>query len=455
MAEGSPAPGGRLLFNVNLLFLTQIATYALRFLLSVIIARGLGPGGRGDYALFILSTSLLASVGTMGVGLGSMYHIGKGRYGVRVLLGNSQFLVLVVGSLASLVILVLGLTIDPSAFVPLSSFWLYVLALPAMLEFLLLTALLVGQGRFVGLNVAALSQALMGLVGAAVLYALDDLTLFSLLTVWGASYLAASIIALAFLGYHNWSLRAALRPDVGALREQVGTGLPGQAGNVLQFLNYRLDQFVVRGLGTRSDVGRYAVAVGLSETVWWIANAVSMALLPRLTRMESDKGAEVAATACRNTLVLAAAAAGGLGAVAPLAVPILFGDAFSSAVRAVFWLIPGIIFLSGAKVLSSYIFSQGKMALNSVIALTTFAATLLFDFLLIPPFGIAGAAAASSIAYTLTFVLGLVFYQRLSGRSFLTCLLPRTSDLKLYMDLAKRARHWVSPGALAGGRSQG
>jgi O-antigen/teichoic acid export membrane protein len=218
----------------------------------------------------------------------------------------------------------------------------------------------------------------------------------------------------------------------------------------LQFLNYRLDQFVVAGLGTRSDVGIYAVAVGLSETVWWIANAVALALLPRLTRMDADKGAEVTSVACRNTLALAAVAAAGVGGVSLVAVRMLFGDAFSPATWAILWLMPGIVALSGAKVLTSYIFSQGKMAVNSLIALVALGGTLLFDVFLIPRFGINGAAAASSLAYVMTLILALYFYQRLSRNSFLNCLLLRSSDLRLYSDLARRARRRMAAGAIAG-----
>jgi Na+-driven multidrug efflux pump len=78
-----------------------------------------------------------------------------------------------------------------------------------------------------------------------------------------------------------------------------------------------------------------------------------------------------------------------------------------------------------------------------------------FDVLLIPPFGINGAAAASSIAYSMSLALALFYYQRLSGNSFLNCLLPRPSDLDLYFDLLKRARARMSAGVLAGSGRRG
>jgi O-antigen/teichoic acid export membrane protein len=206
VAGDVPAPSGRFLFSVNLLFLSQIANYSLRFLLGIVLARGLGPELRGDFALFVLSASLAASVGTLGAGLGSIYHIGKSRYNVRVLLGNSQFLMLLASVLALLVTVGIGLTLDTDAFVGGSSFWLYILAFPAVLEFMLLTAILVGQGRFVGLNTAMVSQTAIVLGGTGILYLIDELTLFRVLTIWGGSYVAGAVIAVAFLGFENGSL---------------------------------------------------------------------------------------------------------------------------------------------------------------------------------------------------------------------------------------------------------
>ena len=453
--EGSSAPGGRLLFNVNLLFLTQVASYGLRFVAGVILARGLGPAGRGDFALFVLSTSVAASVATMGVGLGSMYHVGKDRYSVRILLGNSQFVVLVAAAVGLLVTIAVGLAVDTSAFVAGDTFWLYVVALPAVLEYMLLAPLLVGQSRFAGLNLATLTQVGLVALGALALYLADQFTLLAMISIWCGSYVAASLVAVASLGFENWSLRASIKPNTAALRHQIGTGLPGQAGNVVQFFNYRLDQFVLRGLSSRANVGIYAVAVGMSETVWWIANSVAMALLPRLTRMDTERGAEVTSVACRNTLLVAVVAAGGLAAISPLAVRLLFGDAFSDATSAIFLLMPGTVAMSGAKIILSYMFSQGRMVASSLIALTALGGTVLLDLALIPRFGIAGAAAASSIAYSISFALTLAYYQRMTGNSFLSCLLIRVADVKLYLDLARRARDRMSGRAFAERGSSG
>jgi peptidoglycan biosynthesis protein MviN/MurJ (putative lipid II flippase) len=117
-------------------------------------------------------------------------------------------------------------------------------------------------------------------------------------------------------------------------------------------------------------------------------------------------------------------------------------------VTAVYWLLPGTVALAGTKIVASYIFSQGKPLINSYMTLVTLAATVLFDLALIPPFGVAGAAAASSIAYSLSLVLSLVVYSRMSGRSVWEAVLVQGSDLRMYLDAARtlRARYDFSGG---------
>jgi O-antigen/teichoic acid export membrane protein len=440
----------RFFTNVNLIFFAQVVNRLLAFLISIIIARELGPEARGDYALFVLSTTFMASLSTLGIGLGTIYFVGRGKHDVSVLLANSHFLVLVMGAVAAAILVGFGLTLEPQAFVEGRSFWLYALAFPVVLEFLLVTAILVGSERFLPLNLSVVSQTVILMVGATVLWTGGWMSIFSMLSVWVLSYAAAATLAVGFIGFEKLKAASALQPELSVLREQVRFGLPGQAGNTLQRLNYRLDLYLVRAFRSRADVGFYAVSAGLAEAVWWIANAVSMALLPRLTRIDAERAGEVTPIACRNTLLASLVAAAGLAASAPLAVNLLFGKEFGPAVQPILWLLPGIVALSGTKVLGSYFFSQERLTIVSIVALISLAVTVAFDFLLIPRFGISGAAAASSIAYTVSLAVSLYYYRRISGNDVRDCLIPRTADLELYKNLAKRLRRLKAPASAMG-----
>jgi peptidoglycan biosynthesis protein MviN/MurJ (putative lipid II flippase) len=99
-------------------------------------------------------------------------------------------------------------------------------------------------------------------------------------------------------------------------------------------------------------------------------------------------------------------------------------------------------------VLGSYFFSQARLGVTSIIAITSLVATVAFDLLLIPSFGINGAAAASSIAYGTSFVMALFYYGRISGNDPWACVLPRTADISLYVGLLKRLRQGAGTGPI-------
>ncbi len=116
-----------------------------------------------------------------------------------------------------------------------------------------------------------------------------------------------------------------LRPNLGALKDQVRYGTQGQIANLAQLFNYRLDQFLVAAFISRAAVGHYTVAVGLGESVWWISSAVAMVLLPRLTQMDSERAREMTPLISRDILFVSIAAAAALMAVSPILIRVLFG----------------------------------------------------------------------------------------------------------------------------------
>jgi O-antigen/teichoic acid export membrane protein len=136
-------------------------------------------------------------------------------------------------------------------------------------------------------------------------------------------------------------------------------------------------------------------------------------------------------------------------------VPIFFGNEFSESVVAIWWLLPGTVALAGTKILASYIFSQGKPLINSYITIASLSVTLACDFALIPFFGVPGAAAASSIAYSASLVLSLIVYRRLSGRSLREAVLVQGSDLRLYLETARNARARLFPTTAVAGDQEG
>ena len=426
------------LFNVNVVFLSQIAIYGLAFGLRVVLARGLGDSDLGTYSLFYVAVLVAGGVGNLGVGLGNIYFLNKGDYPYGVLLAGSLFVLVAAAAATGLAVALWGLVYGDELFVSGRAFWLYAAALPAVIAYVLLTSFLHGSSRFVALTAVAVTQGVIGLVAVGVLDVLGELDVFSAIAAWTGSFWAANLLALALVRLPQVDVAALLSPRWGVLAEQVRYGAQGQIANLAQLFNYRLDQFLVAAFTTRADVGHYAVAVGVGESVWWISSAVALVLLPRLTAMKSEHAAEATPVICRNTLLVSALGALVLIAVSWLAIRIVFGREYDASYLPLVLLMPGIVAASATRVLGSYLFSQGRIIYNTYATFIALGLTLALDFALIPWLEVPGAAIASSVAYVASLIATLYWYRRVSGGTVREALVAEPADAKLYVQVLKR-----------------
>lgn len=439
-SQSNAEPRSGFLFNVNVVFVSQVLIYGLAFALRVLLAQGLGDSGLGTYALFFNAVLVAGGVANLGIGLGNIYFLNKGTYSYGTLLAGSLAAIVLASAAAWVLLAGYALAAGDELFVGGRSFWLYGAALPAVVAYVILTSFLHGSSRFFALSAVAVAQGLAGVVAAAVLYALDALDVFGALAAWTGSFLLADLVALALVGPGRVRLGDVLRPRWRVLWDQVRYGAQGQVANLAALFNYRLDQFLVAAWVSRAGVGHYAVAVGLGESVWWISSAVAMVLLPRLTGMAREEAGETTPVVCRNTLLVSIAASAGLMAVSPLAVRVLFGREFDPAVEPLLLLMPGIVAGSATRVLGSYLFSQGRIIYNTYATFIALGVTVALDMALIPWLKVDGAAIASSIAYACALAATLYWYARVSGASALEALLARPSDLRYYAGLLRRLR---------------
>ncbi len=424
--------------HVNAVFLTYVANAGLAFGVSVLLARALGPHDRGVYGIFMLTASISQALLSLGFSVSAVYYLSKATHSLsRVVANGLQMMALSAALSALLVLAVWPLLGDRLADndVP---YWAFVFVVPLFVNYNMLIAIFQGESRFLSMNALIIVQPLVQVLLLFVGVLIADVDTTAAVMFWSAASVVSSIVGLALLGRAALPGRALLRLDLPSLREQARFGMLGQAGNLMQLLNYRLDQYLVLLLVNATGVGIYLVGVQVSQSIWFLANAVAAVLVPRLTAAGEGEAARLTPLMCRSTLFVSALGALAIGVVSPWLVTPIFGDDFSGAVRPLLWLLPGTVALSGSKILASYIFSQGRPGLNSLITIGSLAVTVVADFALIPPFGVTGAAVASTLAYGAHFGLALLAYRKLSGGSIGEALFVRGDDLRRYLDVARR-----------------
>jgi O-antigen/teichoic acid export membrane protein len=117
----------------------------------------------------------------------------------------------------------------------------------------------------------------------------------------------------------------------------------------------------------------------------------------------------------------------------------LFGVAYQPAYPALLALLPGLLGLCYASILRLDLIGKNRPATVSLMMGVGALLNLALNLLLIPSYGIVGAAAASSIAYLAVTLAMLVLYCKLSGVKFRQTLFILPADISpMWLMLQRR-----------------
>jgi O-antigen/teichoic acid export membrane protein len=277
-----------------------------------------------------------------------------------------------------------------------------------------LSGILLGLQRIITVNMINLVQAMLTLVFTILLVIGLRVGLSGpILSSLGAG-MAGLIILIIILRRAGGVFKPRRNPS--AMRSILSFGLKGHIGNVLQFFNYRLDMFFVNYFVGSASVGIYGVSVGLAEILWYFPNAIGFVIFPKATATKPEVMSAFTPKVFWITLGVTALGAIGLVVLGKSLIQLVFSLKFVGAYLPMLVLLPGVILLGGAKVLTNEIAGRGYPQYNSMNAGIALILTVIFDLILIPRLGILGAALASSISYAVGFFASVGFYLVVSRR---------------------------------------
>ena len=167
---------------------------------------------------------------------------------------------------------------------------------------------------------------------------------------------------------------------------------------------------------------------GLAETLWYVPNAVGQVMFSRAVDPLADAG-RTAAVLTRTTLSVTVLLALPAFALGPRFVRLVYGPVFVDAGVGLRLILPGVVAYSVVAILTRYLTGSGRPGLGSFILAVGLVANIAANLALVPQFGIIGAAAASSISYSLTAILTVVAFTRVSGLGVRETLLIKRSDI--------------------------
>jgi O-antigen/teichoic acid export membrane protein len=423
---------------------SQLATAALGGLMGIVVARLLGPAETGAFNVVLSALVLLTLLATLGLNWGATYYLSNKRWAPGDAFRQVQLGAFALGLLGALVGLVVVVAGRDSIFegVPGAGLGFLLGSVPFAVSWLCSSYIALGLDRYETYAFASVGANLAALVLVAVLAPTIGLT--------GAIAGLGVAQALNALYLVGWGLRTLPRPSSGWLRRtaaeisrSVSFGVKAYLTQALQLLNYRADLFILNAVAAKATVGRYAVALAVSELGLMLPRALATVVFPRVAALDTEPGSDeqrmVVVKSVRHSLLLAPVTAAGL-AIALLAIPLVYGGDFRQAIEPGFILVPGVVALGVANVLSATVVGKGFPQYALYQALLVTPPTVGLYLLLVPALGANGAALASTASYACTATLTFYFFSRVTGLREPGSLLPGRAELSDYLALASRGR---------------
>jgi O-antigen/teichoic acid export membrane protein len=392
-----------------------------------LLARLLGPVGRGELASIQLLGLFLSQSGTLGIENALVYYAGQDEEVGSLI--TSAWGVLLPGSLLWMV---LGYILAP-IFLRGKE--------PSIINYARLFLLLIPMAYL-----SRASRVLQGLKRFDIwsLFRWHKPLLFTgLLIVLGVARIASPYsIAVGFL------LISVLGPililvllrigdiELGEfswlkVRKLLHYGVRSFLGTIPDDLNQRLDQFLMVVWLSEEELGLYIVAVSWSLVLRPFVQAIEMVAFPYVaSSSELDKQRSFIAVSVRRTFLTVVLASVVLLLSTPLALPLIFGQDFGSIVPVSMVLVVANGFYSLKMVIGGALRGLGRPEATAYAEVASLGVTLMSLSILLPRIGVMGAAVSSLLAYVLSALVLLYLICRETRLSSKDLLVVKLSDFR-------------------------
>ncbi len=418
-------------------FRADVATAVSALLMSVIVARGLGPENRGVFFLALLVASVIALVGNLGLstasivfaatreiplaqlhGIALLFSFGAALAGAAVLLGAEEFWTSeVLKGLNTVTIVLLCLGIAPTLYAQIAQ------------------ALLTGLGRIPYVSAVRIAVAVANpiiLIPVVVISNDPDWAVGAWLVVMAGNALALGVYLFRRVG------RPA-RPEAHVLRRVVSFGTRGYVGTVAHQGFLRVDVFFISARFGPGLVGIYSLASVFAEQISLLGKAVYGASARSIGELDTDSSAQLTARIVRLLVTLMVPVAIVLAVLAKPGFPLVFGEDFEDAALPFALLLPGTICLALWYVVGLYIISSlRRPGTTSLIQGGALIASLPLYYFAIRAWDMTGGALVSSATYMAVLGCGVAIIVANSSVR-MRDLVPGTKDARALVDFGRSA----------------
>lgn len=372
----------------------SIAGFSMGVITGPILARAVGPVGRGEIAAVVQPAWLVGWLLCFGLPLAAAYWLDEIPEGE--LLATTALVGLLFGGLACVglwFLVPIYLRGHSSASVVWARMFLAVLPLSAGVNAAL--EMRRRRGADMTWNIWRLAPPVVSALGIVVLAVVHRLTVGNAL----ACYFVSGLVPMLFF-LSRLSSVPSRSPSTATLRRLAPYAWRSAAQTGASSITGRLDQVVLAAAVPSRQLGLYAVAVTTASITNMLTIGLPLAFFGHQRgETENARGTDRYRRSVLATIAVSSLSAVAIGIVAPTILRLAFGSSFEPATWPLRILLPGAVAFDVLGLMSSKLSADGRVGDVTQAAILGAGVTLVGLAVVVPAFGIGGAAAVTSVTF--------------------------------------------------------
>jgi O-antigen/teichoic acid export membrane protein len=391
------------IFNTTIV---KLINAVVTFVILLINARMLGPENLGTIGLLLLAVTIILMLNNLVGGSALIFLIP--RFSLRKIVAFAYSWCLLVALSGGLLIMLFQ--IEPI------QYHLHITLLSMLLGIGFVNQnILIGKQKILAMNLITFIQ-YMVLISALIVifYGLERPGIKGYLTAMYIAYsvqlLVGTVVVLRLIQRHT------VKATDGLFRALVRYGFFVQLAMLAQFFNYRLTYYFVEGYLGRASLGIFEIGNKLADGLWLFPKSVSLVQYSVIANAAEDRDVSLITLRLLRVTVLLASLIVAVMVILPESFYLyLFGDQYHGIHTVIRCLAPGMVFMTGSMILAHHFAGLGKHHINTIGSLIGLVSIALLCWLLVPLYGLPGAASAASITYGISLLYHLLVFIRFTG----------------------------------------
>jgi O-antigen/teichoic acid export membrane protein len=404
--------------------ITNVVIQACTVVQGILVARLLGPAGRGQFAAAILWPGLFAAMSGMGISVALARRAGRAHDLARVI-RTGLLLTLLTGTInAVLCAAAIPWLLPGNDTVVRNAAYVFVPFIIFNQVSLAMIAIDQGAGWFGQMNWTRLIVNPVYLLFVVVLW-FTGVRNVGWFVIGLLSANAAVAFARVILAVQRAPLPGPMEPVNAVFRQALPFGFAG----LLNPLAASADKALLLYLLGTAQLGFYTVALTAASVVNSLAGAAGTVSFGMSAQVKDREGFDRVARMFRFTAWTWLLAGLGVAVIIPIVLPLLYGAVFRPAIWPAILLIPAAALTGQASILEESMRAQGRAFVGLEARAAGLVVMIAMGWLLAPVVGIYGVVFAAIGSQAIVLIVMMFAARWHFHRALLNALLPRISDL--------------------------